>query len=83
MSSVVTTAAITASMSSPSATAAIGFAALILLLIFLFEKEILVSSVRPDILAATRYLNVVIVPLLLACGLIATVRLAIAVGIIH
>lgn len=86
MSSAVTTATITAvtsSISSLSAAAAIGIAALILLLVLLFEKEVLISSARPEVLAAARYLNVVIVPLLLAFALIATFRLGMATGIIH
>jgi hypothetical protein len=86
VSSAVTTATITAvtsSVSSLSAAAALGIAALLLLLVFLFEKEVLISSGRPEVLAAARYLNVVIVPLLLAFGLIAAFRLGVAAGIIH
>ena len=86
MSSAVTTATITAVTSNvPSLAAAVGagVAALVLLLVFLLEKEVLLSSARPDVLAATRYLNVVIVPLLLACGLIAIFRLGIAFGLVH
>ena len=85
MSSAVTTAtvtAVTSSISSLSAAAAIGIAALILLIVFLLEKEVLISSARPEIASATRYLNVVIVPLLLAFGLIAAFRLGMASGIV-
>jgi len=86
MSSTVTTAtvaAITSSISSLTAAAAIGIGALMLLLVFMLEKEVLASTSRPELLAATRYLNVVIVPLLLACALIASFRLGMASGIIH
>lgn len=69
--------------SIPTPPAAIGIAVLILLFILLVEKEVLASSAEPEILAATRYLNVVIVPLLLAGGLIAAVRLGMAIGVIH
>ncbi|HEY8741732.1 MAG TPA: hypothetical protein VIU62_01430 [Chloroflexota bacterium] len=86
MSSAVTTStinAVTSSISSLSATAAIGIAALLLLIVFLLEKEVLISSARPEIASAARYLNVVIVPLLLAFALIATFRLGMAADIIR
>jgi hypothetical protein len=86
VSSAVTTATITAvtsSRASLSTAATVGIAVLILLVILLAEKEVLASSVQPEILAATRYLNVVIVPLLLAGGLIAAFRLGMAIGVIH
>ena len=86
MSSAVTTATITAvtsNVSSLGAAASAGVAALILLIVFLLAKEIMLSSTRPEVIAATRYLNLVIVPLLLASGLIAMVRLGMATGIVH
>lgn len=86
MSSAVTTAtisAVTSNVSSLTAAAAAGVAALILLLVLLLEKEVLLSSTRPDVIAATRYLNVVIVPLLLAFGLIVVFRLGVALGLVH
>ena len=86
MSSAVTTAtvaAITSSISSLSAAAAIGIASLMLLLGFLLEKEVLASSGRPALAVAARYLNAVIVPLLLAVGLIAAFRLGMASGIVQ
>lgn len=84
MSSTVTTAtmaAITSSISSlPAAT--IGIVALLLLLTFLVEKEVLLGTGRPELVIAARYINVVIVPLLLAFGLIAAFRLGLATGLL-
>jgi hypothetical protein len=84
MSSVATTATITAVTSGiTTPPAAIGIAVLLLLLILLVEKEVLANSSKPEVLTATRYLNVIIVPLLLAGGLIAVFRLGMAIGVIH
>jgi hypothetical protein len=84
MSSVATTATITAVTSGiTTPPAAIGIAVLLLLFILLVAKEVLASSSKPEIRAATRYLNMVIVPLLLAGGLIAAFRLGMAIGVFH
>jgi hypothetical protein len=86
MSSAVTTAtmaAITSSISSLPAATAIGIVALLLLLVFQLEKEVLISAGRPELVIAARYINVVVVPLLLAFGLIAAFRLGMAAGVIH
>lgn len=86
MSATVTTATVAAlasSISSLGAAAAIGIAALLLLLVFMLEKEVLASTSRLELAVATRYLNVVTVPLFIACALIAVFRLGVAAGVIR
>jgi hypothetical protein len=74
MSSTVTTATVSI-INSVAILGSLGLVVAVLLLLLLIKKEILTTSARPWVQNLTKVLNVAIVPLLMAFGLIVIINL--------